>query len=140
MAQKQKPPKFDKVWKNYRDPEDRFPAFNHQCAMRTSEALGKAGFNFERYTENTWTSPTGEKLATGAQSLATYLSREIGGVREVTKDSIKGKQGVVFFDNVQGIGGEQFDHIDLWNGAATKSGEYFDGATKVWFWKLPGTK
>lgn len=118
--------------------------FKNHCAMRVSEALRAAGFPLSAgsYTDPLCTL-NGASLATGAESLAKHLNRYwANAMKGVTKHDIQGKTGIIFFKDIKGFSPDPNrpdtgDHIDLWDGAATRSGEYFDEASSVWFWEIP---
>jgi hypothetical protein len=99
--------------------------------------------------------------ARGAESLANYLirqSRKPGSTFKMVKifkpssagtgpksqmaknarSHVQGKKGVIFFDDCWGGSSSRGDHIDLWNGSETKSGEYFEGASEIWFFEYRG--
>lgn len=70
-----------------------------------------------------------------AQELADWLQVNLSGVKVITgenfMDQIKGKTGIVFFQNYYQRSGEKGitgDHIDLWN--KNEMGSY--GATRTW--------
>lgn len=44
------------------------------------------------------------------------------------------KKGIVLFKDIKGFRSGRGDHIDLWDGKATITGEYFQLSKEVWFW------
>jgi hypothetical protein len=120
-------------------PTDRSPCgdgWENQCAIRMSIALQGAGFDFAGY---------GDPLcshghARGAESLANHLWREWGAPRvfrdgSSAKRSIGTSQGIVLFKDITGFRGGTGDHIDLWTGTSTMTGEYFNHCKQVWFFR-----
>jgi RHS repeat-associated protein len=106
-----------------------FPAAN-QCAIRMSRALGFAATN----------GLLCNGFSARAQELATELTTRWGQAEVIAwgnsaRDDVLTRKGVVFFQDVSG----GIDHIDLWDGSKTKTGEYFivNGmAKRVWFWEI----
>jgi hypothetical protein len=114
----------DVVWKN-------------QCAIRVSIALIGAGCPLDGYSEPTCK----HGHARGAESLATYLWRNLSKPKiyrsgDTAKAELASKQGIIFFKDIAGFRGGIGDHIDLWDGTKTMTGEYFSSMQQVWFWKL----
>ena len=101
-----------------------------------SMALNKAGFTLELYPGNLCK----HGHARAAQGLARYLSRNLFAPIKYTpspaRNSLLGRSGIVFFRNITGFNGGYGDHIDVWNGSKTKTGEYFGKCQGVWFWSL----
>lgn len=128
---------FSMLWSTY--PAVQAPCdgpWDNQCAIRTSIALIGAGFSLSPYTEPR----CAHGHARGAESLAHYLSRFQRPERLTpasARNAVSGRTGIVFFRNISGFRGGQGDHIDLWDGSATKTGEYFNVSTEVWFWQVP---
>lgn len=109
----------------------------NQCAIRLSLTLEGAGFALKAYTEPTCR----HGHARGAESLATYLWRHVGPPKRSwtaleARAKIVGRQGIVFFKDIDGFRGGRGDHIDLWDGRETRTGEYFVRAKEVWFWPV----
>ena len=113
------------------------PAWENQCAIRLSIALVGAGVSLHRYSEP----KCKHGHARGAESLANYLWKRWGRPKiyrdgNMAKSEVSGKQGVVFFKDIAGFRSGRGDHIDLWDGAKTMTGEYFSETQQVWFWNL----
>lgn len=106
----------------------------NQCAIRMSIALAKSGFDLSKYTDPT----CAHGHARGAESLANYLWRKLGRpqiLKTATAAAIK-TRGIIFFKDIAGFRGGIGDHIDLWNGAKTRTGAYFGKCKQVWFFRL----
>lgn len=111
----------------------------NQCAVRMSRALIAAGIPMDGdYPGNA--NLCRHRYARGAQDLGAFLKKKWG-VRDLgyeapgsVPSSLKGVPGVVLFIDIPNFSGQ--GHIDLWNGAKAKTGEYWDAKT-IWFWKLP---
>lgn len=112
---------------------------NNHCALRVSIAFEKAGLKID-------SSKFSGKLcehgyARGASDLAAYLARtDVFGPRDFgfTKPEklpaeIKGKKGVILFENIPGFTGQ--GHIDVFDGEKSQTGDYWNAQT-VWFWEL----
>lgn len=127
---------FDRLWSSY--PPMQMPCdggYDNQCAIRLSIALMGAGFSFAGYTEPRCR----HGHARGAESLAQFLTRSARPERfapAVAQSRVSGRTGILFFRNLAGFRGGQGDHIDVWDGAATKTGAYFSGSQEVWFWPV----
>lgn len=109
----------------------------NQCAIRMSIALQGAGFDLGKYTDPTCS----HGHARGAESLANHLWRVWGRPRVFTNaPSAEGEigphGGIIFFKDIEAFRNGTGDHIDLWNGVATKTGEYFSYSKQVWFYRL----
>jgi hypothetical protein len=101
-----------------------------------SIALVGAGFSFDGY---------GDPLcshghARGAESLANHLWRVWGRPRiwsdgAAAKRALSSSQGIVLFKDIRGFRNGQGDHIDLWTGTSTMTGEYFSYCKQVWFYR-----
>jgi hypothetical protein len=135
-------PSFDSLGASY--PDERSPCeqgWSNQCAIRLSIALTGAGFALTAYTEP----KCRHGHARGAESLANYLWRQVNRPRifaatgergcEHARGHVSGRTGVVLFRNITGFRGGIGDHIDLWDGTATMTGEYFGVSQQVWFWE-----
>lgn len=112
-------------------------AWPNQCAIRMSIALEGAGFSFTGYPDPTCS----HGHARGAESLANHLWRTWGrplvfSNASGAKASLRTKRGIVFFKDIAGFRNGQGDHIDTWDGNATKTGEYFSYCNQVWFFNL----
>ena len=108
----------------------------NQCAIRMSIALEGAGFDFEGYFDPMCS----HGHARGAESLANHLWRQWGRPRIFTapktaKGRLSSSQGIILFKDIKGFRGGSGDHIDLWSGWATMTGEYFSRCKQVWFFR-----
>lgn len=126
--------------------------YKDQCAVRLSTAAIKAGITFFDYPENTCEGTgtfSGSKYARGAESLANFFLMKFGFnsrklflimkdryLAKSTKEMLFLRKGIIFFRNIQGFQGGSGDHIDLWNGEKTISGEYFNESDEIWFWEM----
>jgi hypothetical protein len=116
-------------------PSDYHPCsdgWDNQCALRMSVALDASGFDFSSYTDP----KCSHGHARGAESLANHLWRVWGRpqiYKSGGKAALSGKSGVVFFKDIAGFRNGVGDHIDLWNGMRTMTGEYFSYCKQVWF-------
>lgn len=130
---------FHKLWSSY--PKDQFPCsggWANQCAIRVSIALEGAGFSLSGFAGP---NVCGHGHVRGAESLADHLwvhlfycQKFSGGSGALKK--ISGRTGIVFFRNLTGFRGGQGDHIDLWDGSYTKTGEYAASCQELWFWRI----
>jgi len=138
-------PSFTALWQAY--PSTQRPcndtnrngseSWPNQCAIRLSIALESAGLSLGTFSDP----KCSHGHARGAEPLANFLHRAIAyptksALVTQARTSVSGKRGIVFFRNLARFRGGDGDHIDLWNGSSTQSGEYFDIATEVWFWEL----
>ncbi len=78
--------------------------------------------------------------ARGAQSLGDFIWSQVsrptiipGGANAKVK--VENKSGVIFFKDITGFRNGIGDHIDLWDGKASKTGVYFEDCKEVWFWQ-----
>ena len=134
-------PTFAVLWRNY--PQGKIAGacaqHTHQCAIKMSAALAKSCFTLKGYKDATCKA-NGVVHARGAESLANYLSwkmfKPLKQPFYCARSAVKGKTGIIFFQNITGFRGGEGDHIDLWNGSETKSGQYFKSCSWVWFWAL----
>jgi hypothetical protein len=118
-------------------------SYENQCAIRMSRALQIAGLPFASYADPVC-SADGYSHARGAESLANYLWRILRRTmgtplvliapRDDTR--VRGKKGIIFFKDITGFREGRGDHIDLWDGAATKGYNGFGVSQQVWFWEL----
>ena len=95
-----------------------------------------AGFSLNGYSEPVCR----HGHARGAESLASYLWRQVGRPRISSSASLGrtrtlGRTGVLFFKNIEGFRGGLGDHVDLWDGSATMTGEYFNESKQTWFFE-----
>ena len=103
-----------------------------------SVALDESGFSFDDYGDP----KCSHGHARGAESLANHLWRSWGRPRIFSNPSSAkrsmstGGSGIVFFKDIAGFRNGIGDHIDLWNGFRTMTGEYFDSCNQVWFFSL----
>jgi hypothetical protein len=138
-------PVYQVVENNY--PADRFPcdqttqggalAWENQCAIRMSIALVGAGVGLSGYRDP----KCKHGHARGAESLANFLWRAWGRPRIFrsavsARSHVAARQGVIFFKDIEGFRGGRGDHIDIWDGVQTRTGEYFERSTQTWFFEL----
>jgi len=98
-------------------------AYEYQCAVNLSAALIRSGVNMNSYRGQLSWQKGNPKYAIRAQELADWLASPVNPLfSKVEKysgteafDKIRGRSGVVFFQNYWGRS-HQGDHIDLWNG------------------------
>ena len=98
-------------------------AYEYQCAVNLSAALIRSGVNMNSYRGQLSWQKGNPKYAIRAQELADWLASPVNQIfSKVEKysgteafDKIRGRSGVVFFQNYWGRS-HQGDHIDLWNG------------------------
>jgi Type VI secretion system (T6SS), amidase effector protein 4 len=127
---------FNRLWASY--PAVQMPcdgAYKNQCAIRMSISLIGAGFLLGGYTEPRCR----HGHARGAESLAQFLSRSARPERlagAAAQNRVSGRTGILFFRNLTGFRGGEGDHIDVWDGTATKTGAYFTTSQEVWFWPV----
>ena len=156
-------PRFPKLWNNHPNVTDEGPLLDkrqypNQCAVNIYEALKKSGVNVNSfYGQLSWQKDK-PKYAIRAQELADWLASPANPVQasvvkysgEEVFDKIKGRTGIIFFQNYCGLG-NQGDHIDLWNGTRLThwtswlriqlhiSGggwSNYRQAETVWFWQI----
>lgn len=93
--------------------------YTNQCAMKMSSALIKVGFGLKGYSDNMCKGADGLYYARGAQALAEYLRQKYKKPKEIlpkdVKNKLKGKQGIIFYDEIKEPTGGTVDHIDLWD-------------------------
>ncbi|MEM6993733.1 MAG: type VI secretion system amidase effector protein Tae4 [Myxococcota bacterium] len=111
--------------------------YANQCALRMSVALDDSGFSFSDYTDPLCS----HGHARGAESLANHLWRTWGRPKiykasSSVKGSLSHSRGIVFFKDISGFREGNGDHIDLWDGNRTMTGEYFSSCNQVWFFGL----
>ncbi len=127
---------FSRLWSSY--PAVQMPCdgpYDNQCAIRLSIALIGAGFALGGYTEPRCK----HGHARGAESLAQFLTRSARPERfaaAIAQNRVSGRSGILFFRNLAGFRGGVGDHIDVWDGSATKTGAYFSISQEVWFWPV----
>lgn len=131
-------PSFDSLSNNYSMDAHNCPDISpspNQCAVRLSRALIAAGVPMDPYPGNLCR----HGYARGAQDLAAFLRNKWGQYEYGFSNpgdvpgQIRGKKGVIVFMNIPGFSGQ--GHIDLWDGATTKSGAYWN-ADPIWMWTL----
>lgn len=163
-------PAFTTLWSNHPNVKGEPPlldkqTYENQCAINLSAALMRSGVNMNTYTGARSWQKDKPKYAIRAQELANWLctpasqlptkveklaGKEAFGEAE-RKPGIKGRTGLVFFQNYWGPGA-QGDHIDLWNGARLTDllslariyarigslglGTDYRKSQSVWFWAL----
>ncbi len=135
-------PSFDKLRSNFPERDSDLPndcqSYTHKCAIRMSHALHGSGINLSDYRGNT----CGINHARGAQGLRNYLANKFGSPQSFRNDreakaALRGRQGIIFFDNT--------DHIDLYDrdrtvGSWATTPEEFNSALResrrVDFWDM----
>ena len=130
-------PRYATLETNYPDnPAPCDGGWANQCAIRLSIALVSSGFALTAYPDPLCS----HGHARGAESLANYLWRQVGRPQvhpgRRARTAVQGRPGIVFFRNIIGFRGGVGDHIDLWDGAETMTGEYFTESTETWFWSV----
>lgn len=163
-------PTFAALWSNHPNIKGDAPlldkkTYENQCAINLSAALLRSGVDMRNYNGQWSWQKDKPRYAIRAQELANWLAepasylptrREKFPGKEAFGDvdgkkGLKGRTGIVFFQNYWGIGG-QGDHIDLWNGARLTDmlswariyarigsfglGTDYRKAQSVWFWAL----
>lgn len=135
---------FRQLWKNYpkgRVKDDCNP-YRNQCAIRLSVALNSSGLIVKRgYKSKNVCVVGGSTNIRGAETLARHLKNIYRKPLIYKRPSrakilLKNKKGIIFFKDLKGFRGGIGDHIDLWNGKITKTGEYWEKCKQVWFWEL----
>jgi hypothetical protein len=101
----------------------------NQCAIRMSIALGRCGFSLDGFPEprrvhgtSLRKCPLDEPHIVGATELMKFLIGSFGLTEKYdghqmkkAYESLSGRKGILYFDN---LGGRKGDHIDLFDGAA----------------------
>ena len=156
-------PRFIQLSNNHPNITDEVPLLDkrqypNQCAVNIYEALKKSGVNVNSfYGQLSWQKDK-PKYAIRARELADWLASPANPVQarvekysgEEVFDKIRGRTGIIFFQNYWGLG-NQGDHIDLWNGVRLThwtswlriqlriSGggwSNYRQAETVWFWQI----
>ena len=156
-------PRFPQLWNNHPNITDEGPLLDkkqypNQCAVNMYATLQKSGVNVKSfYGQLSWQKDK-PKYAIRAQELADWLASPANPVHtrvekysgEEVFDKIRGRTGIIFFQNYWGLG-NQGDHIDLWNGVRLTHWTSWlriqlhisDGgwsnyrqAETVWFWQI----
>jgi len=124
---------FNQLWYNYPSNSIIHPGssggdiFSDHCAINMSEALMKSGINLSGGTRCWGYCPSGGGHFIRAQELANALNDRYNVTKLNSSNfygQIKGKQGIIFFQDYWQRAGElgrTGDHIDLWNGSYLKS-------------------
>ncbi|MBX3471817.1 MAG: type VI secretion system amidase effector protein Tae4 [Planctomycetes bacterium] len=147
-----KPPAFDTLWANYpvgSSPDVRRAIggqvdndnYANTCAIRVSRTLNLSGQPIKP-AEGLLTvrGGDGKRYALRMKELTNYLKARWGkpqvSVKKPNGDKSKfdGKKGVISFLGIPGYTGG--GHIDLWDGAQTQTGDYFD-SNEVLLWEAP---
>lgn len=158
-------PTFRTVWDNHPNVKGDSPLLDkqvyvNQCAINMSAAWLRSGMKLSGFTGTLSWEKDKPKYAIRAQELANWFETPFSHLPFKVKkfvgreafENIRGKTGVVFFQNYWGAG-NQGDHIDLWNGSRLTDmlswvrinarigsvglGTDYRKAQSVWFWKLP---
>lgn len=162
---------FAELWKNHPNITGEEPLldkrqYDNQCAINLYTALQRSGVSVKSFHGQLSWQKDKPKYAIRAQEVANWLASAAHPIfpAKVEKfegkevfEKIKGKTGIIFFQNYWGAG-NQGDHIDLWNGSRLtdwrtwvrihiRIGEYglhnlgagsdFQKAASVWFWAVP---
>ena len=156
-------PRFTQLWNNHPNVTDEYPLLDkrqypNQCAVNIYATLQKSGVSVKSfYGQLSWQNDK-PKYAIRAQELADWLASPANPVQarvekysgEEVFDKIRGRTGIIFFQNYWGLG-NQGDHIDLWNGSRLThwtswlriqlhiSGggwSNYRQAETVWFWQI----
>lgn len=162
---------FRLLWSNHPNVKGEEPLldkrqYQDQCAINLYAALQRSGINVKTFHGQLSWQKDKPKYAIRAQELANWLAspthpispakaekfagKEVFGEVE-GKRGIKGRTGIVFFQNYWGTGA-QGDHIDLWNGHRLTDmlswvriyarigsfglGTDYKKAQTVWFWAI----
>ena len=117
-------PTFRKLWSNHPTVKDEGPLlderqYQNQCAINLCAALQRFGMNVKTFNGQLSWQKDKPRYAIRAQELANWLARP--GILSGTKvekfggeevfEKIKGRRGIIFFQNYRGPG-NQGDHID----------------------------
>ncbi len=147
-----KPPEFDALWAAYPHADSATvreeiggavdnPDYANTCAIRMSRALNYTGHPIPaREGLYAVKGADGKRYALRMKELTEYLQVLWGApqvrVKSPNGDQSKfdGKKGVISFLGIPGYAGG--GHIDLWDGAGTSQGAYFD-SSEVLLWESP---
>lgn len=158
---------FAKLWENHPVIQGDTPlldtkVYENQCAINVSAALIRCGVDLGSYTGvRSWQQGKprypirAEELASWLASPAARLPRKVEKLppkeifeNDKRKKNIRGRTGIVFFQNFWGPG-RQGDHIDLWNGFRLTRlrsvgqiylwgfGSDYRDSDSAWFWEIP---
>lgn len=155
---------FSTLWSNHPNVKGDAPLLDakdypNQCAVNLWAALTRSGVDVTGFHGTFSWQKDKPKYAIRAQEVADWLASPRSHMPRVQKfkgsevfDKIKGKTGIIFFQNYWGPGA-QGDHIDLWNGSRLSTltswlriqlgisveGVWsdYEKAEAVWFWPLP---
>lgn len=156
---------FITLWNNHPNVKGDEPlldkqVYENQCAINMSAAWVRSGRSLSGFTGTLSWEKNKPKYAIRAQELANWFAsphshlharvQKFGGKEAFEK--IRGRTGVIFFQNYWGAGA-QGEHIDLWNGSRLTDmlswiriyarigsvglGTDYRKAQSVWFWALP---
>lgn len=153
---------FHTLWENHPVVTGNTPVldravYENQCAINLSVSLINSGIALDNFRGTLSWQKDKPKCAIRAQELADWLKfRRFPTCLRTLKpenfeDQIKGRTGIIFFQNYWGRG-SQGDHIDLWNGMRMTSAaswirihfnvhwqgiwDDFHKAEGVWFWSI----
>ena len=155
---------FSALWNNHPNIKSEEPLldkeeYENQCAINLYAALERSDVDITTFHGQLSWQKDKPKYAIRAQEVADWLATPNGIIAgRVQKfsgknafDRIKGKKGIIFFQNYHGAG-RQGDHIDLWNGSrlthlfswlriqlhVSLEGRWSDyrKAESVWFWSV----
>ena len=155
---------FTTLWNNHPNIKGEEPLldkedYENQCAINLYAAFERSGVDITTFHGQLSWQKSKPKYAIRAQEVANWLATQngviAGRVRKFSGkeifDKIKGKRGVIFFQNYYGPG-NQGDHIDLWDGHRLTHlrsiaqiylrfgpigfGSDYRKAESVWFWTV----
>lgn len=116
------------------------PNYDSQCCIRFGIALQRSGFDLSDYKGVTCWYGCDEIHCLRASEMSDFLKVKLGRpevFKNCDENCIKGRQGIVFFENFWGPG-NSLDHIDLFNGIEQTwgSNKYFSRSERVLFWEI----
>lgn len=157
-------PTFATLWNNHPNIQGDAPlldkkVYENQCAINMSAAWLRSGMILSGYTGALSWEKGKTKYAIRAQELANWFASPYSHLPKIQKfsgkevfEKIRGKTGIIFFQNYWG-GGSQGDHIDLWNGSRLTDWTSwiriqggisipglwsdFKKSEAIWFWPVP---
>ena len=104
---------------------------SNYCCVRVSHALISASHPITR--ESDYKDKNGNKYIIRVKTMKEYLTNKYGSPIDVTKETAKGKRGIIIFD-VSGWS-DATGHADLWDGNNCAYQEYWNKASKVHLWE-----
>lgn len=126
------------VWENHKsNPE----GFANACALRLSYAFNWCG---EDCKIPYIVGETGSGDANGdnvkewyfykVSDMANYLNETYGNYKEISKESIIGKQGIIGFSDCNFS--DASGHLDIWNGEKCLDSDYSTNCETIYFWEF----